>query len=185
MLGRIGAALYKCSVHKLLLKNSQNSPPIDSVGATLIMLEALNLQLYEKEILALVFSLECYGDLRNSFFAEHLWVTASRRTNLKIFNWNSSGKNFRQLCRLLVLVVSFTTYVYINPFFPNAPFLYTLKTSENLMVFWYFQGLEKGCIENKWVKTWTNVAMKKQNARIFQVKLQKRRVGIFDRNLLN
>ena len=53
------------------------------------------------------------------------------------------------------------------------------------MVFWYFQGVEKGCIENKWVKTWTNVAMKEQNARIFQVKLQKRRVGIFDRNLLN
>ena len=185
MLGRIGAAFYRCSVHKLLFKNSQNSHAINSVGATLIMLEALNLHLYEKEIPTLVFSLECYEDLRNSFFAEHFWVTASRRTSLKIFNWNSSGRNFRQLCRLLVLVVNFTTYVCINPFVPNAPFLYTLKTSENLMVFWYFQGVEKGCMENKWVKTWINVAMKKQNARIFQVKLQKRPVGIFNRNLLN
>ena len=32
-----------------------------------------------------------------------------------------------------------------NPFVPNAPFLYPLKTSENLTV-------EKGCIGNKWVK---------------------------------
>ena len=31
-----------------------------------------------------------------------------------------------------------------NPFVPNAPFLYRLKTSENLRVFWYFQGVEKG-----------------------------------------
>ena len=38
----------------------------------------------------------------------------------------------------------------INPFVPNAPFLYPLKTSENPTVFWCFQGLEKGCIGNKW-----------------------------------
>ena len=31
----------------------------------------------------------------------------------------------------------------------NAPFLYPLKTSENLSVFWYFQGVEKGCAGNK------------------------------------
>ena len=39
----------------------------------------------------------------------------------------------------------------INIFVPNAPFLYPLKTSENRKVFWCFQGLEKGCIGNKWV----------------------------------
>ena len=32
----------------------------------------------------------------------------------------------------------------INLFVPNAPFLYPLKTC--------FQGVEKGCIRNKWVK---------------------------------
>ena len=39
-----------------------------------------------------------------------------------------------------------------NPFIPNTPFLYPLKTSENLTFFWCFQGVEKGCIGNKWVK---------------------------------
>ena len=41
--------------------------------------------------------------------------------------------------------------VIINPFVPNAPFLYPSKTSENLTVFWCFQGVEKGCIGNEWV----------------------------------
>ena len=39
----------------------------------------------------------------------------------------------------------------INPFVPNAPFLYPLKTSENHKVFWCFQGVKKGCIGNEWV----------------------------------
>ena len=38
-----------------------------------------------------------------------------------------------------------------NLFVSNTPFLYPLKT-ENLTVFWCFQGIEKGCIEKKWVK---------------------------------
>ena len=40
--------------------------------------------------------------------------------------------------------------VNISPFVPNAPFFYLLKISENLTVFWCFQGVEKGCIENEW-----------------------------------
>ena len=40
-----------------------------------------------------------------------------------------------------------------NPFVANAPFLYSLKTPENLTVFWSFQGVEKGCIGNKWVNS--------------------------------
>ena len=40
-----------------------------------------------------------------------------------------------------------------NPFVPNAPFPYPLKTSENLTVFWFFQEVEKGFIGNEWVKT--------------------------------
>ena len=39
-----------------------------------------------------------------------------------------------------------------NPFVPNGPFLYPLKTSENLAVFWCFQGVKKGCIGNEWFK---------------------------------
>ena len=40
----------------------------------------------------------------------------------------------------------------LSSFVPNAPFLYLLKTSEKLTVFWCFQGVEKGCIGNEWVK---------------------------------
>ena len=35
----------------------------------------------------------------------------------------------------------------INPFVPNAPFLYPLK------VFGCFQGVQKGCVCNKWVNS--------------------------------
>ena len=38
-----------------------------------------------------------------------------------------------------------------SPFVPNTLFLYPLNTSENLRVFWCFQGVEKRCIGNKWV----------------------------------
>ena len=41
----------------------------------------------------------------------------------------------------------------VNPFVPNAPFLYPLKTSENVSVFRCFQGVEKRCIAKEWVNT--------------------------------
>ena len=44
------------------------------------------------------------------------------------------------------------TFHFINPFFPNASFLYPVKTSENRKVSWCFQGEEKECIGNEWVK---------------------------------
>ena len=40
----------------------------------------------------------------------------------------------------------------INPFVLNALFLYLLKTPESRKVFYCFQGVEKGCTGNKWVK---------------------------------
>ena len=39
-----------------------------------------------------------------------------------------------------------------DPFVPNALFLFPLKTSENLTVFWCFQGAKKGCIGIERVK---------------------------------
>ena len=39
----------------------------------------------------------------------------------------------------------------LNPLVSNAPFLYPLNISENLTVFRYVQGIDKGCIGNKWV----------------------------------
>ena len=47
-------------------------------------------------------------------------------------------KKEKQTCRMLP-----------NPFAPNAPFPYPLKTSENFRVFLYFQWVEKGCIGSK------------------------------------
>ena len=41
----------------------------------------------------------------------------------------------------------------INPFVPNATFLYPLKILENLTTFWCFQGVAKSCIGNKWVNS--------------------------------
>ena len=40
----------------------------------------------------------------------------------------------------------------ISPFVPNTPFLYCSKTSQSHKVFRGFQGVETGCIGNKWVK---------------------------------
>ena len=39
---------------------------------------------------------------------------------------------------------------YFNSFVRRPPFLYPLKTSENLTIFWCFQEVEKGCIRNNW-----------------------------------
>ena len=46
---------------------------------------------------------------------------------------------------------NFQSVVY-DPFVPCAPFLYPLKASENLTVFWCFQGVEKRSISEAWVK---------------------------------
>ena len=47
-----------------------------------------------------------------------------------------------------VIILLFET-CYLTHFFPNAPVLYPLKTSENLMVFWCFQGYRKGTLGTK------------------------------------
>ena len=49
-------------------------------------------------------------------------------------------------------IPEFDTLLCINPFVPNAPFLYLLEISENRKDFWCFQGVEKGCIWIDWVK---------------------------------
>ena len=50
--------------------------------------------------------------------------------------------------------VAFYNIFIFNPFFPNTFFLYLLRTSENLTVFWCFHCVEKGCIGNKWVNAY-------------------------------
>ena len=55
----------------------------------------------------------------------------------------------RCFCQIRVPLILLGHSIYINPFVPNAPFLYPLKISENRKVFWYFQGVEEGCIWSK------------------------------------
>ena len=50
-----------------------------------------------------------------------------------------------------------STSLYFNPFVPNALLLCPLKTSVNHNVFCWFQGVEKGCIGNKWIKYFQRV----------------------------
>ena len=71
------------------------------------------------------------------------------RTNNKIFSEvrkDFSIFGFAICSQTVFLQKSF------NPFVANAPFLYPQKISENLLVFYCFQGLGKGCIGGIWVK---------------------------------
>ena len=48
----------------------------------------------------------------------------------------------------LIMLFSTSNLSRLNPFVPNALFLYTLKTLKNRKVFWCFQEVEKGYIGN-------------------------------------
>ena len=54
----------------------------------------------------------------------------------------NSGARYNFYSKLIMAMQGLFFDSYINPFVPNAPFLYSLKTSENLTVF-CFQGVEK------------------------------------------
>ena len=51
----------------------------------------------------------------------------------------------------------------INQFVSNAHFIYPLKTSDNLTVFWCFKGVEKGCIGKEWIRNAINKTFSKVN----------------------
>ena len=74
-----------------------------------------------------------------------------------IRRWKRSMENFIFLCcvccRILNIIKMNTNIAtrWVNPLIPNALFFYSLKTSENRKVFWYFPGIEKGYIGNNWV----------------------------------
>ena len=68
------------------------------------------------------------------------------------------GKAYVRYKKIANSVGDFSLHIsMINPFVPNAPFLYPLKTSENRKLFSYFQGVEKGCTGNEWVKQVSNL----------------------------
>ena len=54
----------------------------------------------------------------------------------------------------------------ISPFVPNASFLYPLKTSENLKIFWFFQVVEKGSIVKNFLKKYITLFTKNLHYRM-------------------
>ena len=75
-----------------------------------------------------------------------IYITRSKLTS-------KTTEPFHQLIGYIHSFQGNTLFLYsFKLFVSNAPFLYPLKASENRMVFWYFQGVEKECIGNKWVK---------------------------------
>ena len=83
----------------------------------------------------------------------------------KLVKRNAKFFNQKRFCEELSLKTILDVFIYyrisilsnsnnlsfLNPFVPNAPFVYPLKTSENHKVFWCFHGVEKRCIGNEWV----------------------------------
>ena len=51
----------------------------------------------------------------------------------------------------------------VNPFHATRLFRYALKTSENLKVFWCFQGVSKWASGMKWVNTYPPALSAKSN----------------------
>ena len=76
---------------------------------------------------------------------------------MKCFNDTSLGDPWPYSTKSNAYLNNAFSLVYANTFVPNASFLYPLKTSENLPVFWCFQGVVKGCIGNEWVKAGTEM----------------------------
>ena len=83
------------------------------------------------------------------------WVWGGGESGSKLYlcirtNWN----HYQSLFYSKITKDSLTHSFPMHPF-PTA--WKHLKTSENRKVFWCFQGVEKGCIGNEWVKTKTSM----------------------------
>ena len=99
------------------------------------------------------FCITCYGIFRSQLSSDIFLHNTYRRHQIcfcrDLFeNRHASIVNlltedhYAAIIKLIALVI-----ININPFVPNAPFLYPLK------VFGCFQGVQKGCVCNKWVNS--------------------------------
>ena len=61
------------------------------------------------------------------------------------YRYLSARKNEPGVFILFLALIIERTHKRINPFVPNAPFFYPLKTTRG------FQGVEKACMGNEWV----------------------------------
>ena len=89
--------------------------------------------------------------LKNYWKISLKYLAEFKRINELLFSLKSTENHIGFMMLSGRLEINQFTQFSLNLFVPNAPFLFPLKTSENLTVFWYFQGVEKGCIGNKWI----------------------------------
>ena len=76
--------------------------------------------------------------------------TSSRWLGNIVHNISMSSSSLSFFTWLIETIFLWTFLIIIEPICSQCTFLYSLKTSENLKVFWCFQKVEKGCIGNKW-----------------------------------
>ena len=89
---------------------------------------------------------KCFSKAEHKLHAIEQW---SQSTNL-FFNSKKTKSMFFSTINLLQYYQLYDDTV-LTHFFFYAPFLYPLKTSKNLRIFWFFQRVGKRCIGNKWV----------------------------------
>ena len=90
----------------------------------------------------------------NSFLRAVLSTYLFRHVSLiikTIFKLHNKNERMQTLETQMNQIYTWWCSDVFNPFVSNAPILYSLKTSENRKVFWYIQGVEEGCIGNKWI----------------------------------
>ena len=68
---------------------------------------------------------------------------------VQVFECCISPFSFKYMEAFKCILITIESH--INPFVPDAAFLYPLETWENRKVFWWFQGVEKECVGNEWV----------------------------------
>ena len=90
-------------------------------------------------------SFSYFGVFFKSFYATD--ITSKYKIRVYIYRYFTEGPEYNH-CYKSLSFFSRQPFVLwdLNLFVSNTPFLYPLKTSEDLMVFWCFQGEEKGCI---------------------------------------
>ena len=110
-----------------------------------------------------VYILAChFQNIQNSLLRLLNWIHWN-------FFWYLLGVFKIVNCRLfpislfrLLIIMGFM----ISPFVPNASFLYPLKTSENLKIFWFFQVVEKGSIVKNFLKKYITLFTKNLHYRM-------------------
>ena len=96
--------------------------------------------------------------------------------------------HFRSTCEVSIqFLASQIIYTSINPFIPNASFLYPLKTSENRNVFWcflVFSGGREKMLGNKWINGSKNTHKYGIERNFLEIKVEKSILKVIYKNFI-